>query len=89
MIIRGLRHTVDTTRINPFSTYRYTEVQIYEKCPNITKDKIAKNYIILTVFSTQGPEALEYIWFPTLLELINYRTYLLQRSDDNIDHLLL
>ena len=28
-----------------------TEVQIYEKCPNITKDKIAKNYIILTVSS--------------------------------------
>ena len=45
------------------------EVQIYEKCPNITKDKIAKNYIILTVSSTQGPEALEYIWFSTLLDL--------------------
>ena len=46
-----------------------TEVQIYEKCLNITKDKIAKNYIILTVSSTQGPEALEYIWFSTLLDL--------------------
>ena len=37
-----------------------------KKCPNITKDKIAKYYIILTVSSTQGPEALEYIWFSTL-----------------------
>ena len=29
----------------------HTEVQIYEKCPNITKDKIAKMYIILIVSS--------------------------------------
>ena len=49
--------------------YQNTEVQIYEKCPNITKDKIAKIYIILTLSSTQGPEALEYIWFSTLLDL--------------------
>ena len=35
---------------NPAKMHRFagrcTEVQIYKKCPNITKDKIAKMYIL-------------------------------------------